>query len=641
MNTKKFLRISLIAGITGLLVSVPLFNSYTPTVFADGSWTQLGLSDRQVDVLADDPTNSNILYAGTDNGVYKSTDGGSTWNDTTEEGIAANVVAVAPSNHNVIYATRGNTGMQKSTDGGATWSNITNNLGTNDSGNEVILDVAVDPSDPNTAYVAFYQDHTVWKTTDGGNTWSSDDLGQDAYRIVIAPSDSSTLYLGVGNTTIYKSTDGGDNWDNPGNSGLGFGGGARGISVDPTDPNTIYVGTEGNGVYKSTDGGATFNFLSNSPSNYVGAALATDPNNSDTIYAQQTSGVAVSSDGGDTWTSLDSGDAPSSIQRVVVFANNPYDLYATSNSGGVYMYELQAPSPTPTSGPAIQIVANPSTSNVTVGTPFNVDVAVSETNGASTAFNAAQAIVSVSSNLSVTGIHNATSNACNFQYTKHPTTSDPSFAGAIYGNSSTGCTVYTMTLTPTSTGTGTITFSNDSIKAYADNSEILTGVQNGSYTINGITSPTPTSGLQQLTVTSPLQTYYLNNTYTLAGTKDANTTTVYVNGSSSGVTYPTSTTWQVSESLAALGENNTPSDNTFTIYGSNGTNQTATQTIDVSRHTLGDINGDGTVDLTDASLFAADWGKTDPSTFTYALSDMNDDGSIDLTDLSILAKLEQ
>ena len=58
-------------------------------------------------------------------------------------------------------------------------------------------------------------------------------------------------------------------------------------------------------------------------------------------------------------------------------------------------------------------------------------------------------------------------------------------------------------------------------------------------------------------------------------------------------------------------------------------------------HKLGDINGDGTVDLTDASLFAVDYGKTDPSTFTYPLSDMNNDGKVDLTDLSILANLEQ
>jgi Dockerin type I domain len=96
-------------------------------------------------------------------------------------------------------------------------------------------------------------------------------------------------------------------------------------------------------------------------------------------------------------------------------------------------------------------------------------------------------------------------------------------------------------------------------------------------------------------------------------------------------TLPTSTTWENAVTLS-LGDNN------FTLYGTDDeSNQTATQTITVGRHTLGDINGDGEVDLIDASLFAVDWDKT--SGLTYILSDMNDDGEVNLVDLSILAKL--
>ncbi len=290
-------------------------------------------------------------------------------------------------------------------------------------------------------------------------------------------------------------------------------------------------------------------------------------------------------------------------------------------------------SPTPTPVPNT-ITVSPSTSTVTVGQPFNATIAVS----GGTAFNAAAAHVALSSNLSITGIHSAPSPECNFQYTQTPTTSDPSFAGAIFGSSSTSCNVYTLTLTPNAAGTGTITLTNGSIKSYADNSEINTGVTNGSFTINAANAtPTPTPSLSGITFTSPSETY--NSTYTLTGTKDSSTTTVFINGSSTGVTYPTNTTWQVTETLT-LGANNTAGSNTFTVYGTDGTNQTATVTDTVSLHELGDINGDGVVDLTDASLFATDWGKTDISTFTYILSDMNGNGSVDLTDLSILAKLE-
>lgn len=127
-----------------------------------------------------------------------------------------------------------------------------------------------------------------------------------------------------------------------------------------------------------------------------------------------------------------------------------------------------------------KIAASPASIIATVGTPFTVDVLV---DGGGQAFNAAQATVSVSPNLSVTNLTNPSSNPCNFVYAQTPTTSDLSFAGAILGSSSNNCTVYTLTLTPLSSGTGTITFTNGSIKAYSNNGEILSSVKNGAYTL--------------------------------------------------------------------------------------------------------------------------------------------------------------
>lgn len=185
-----------------------------------------------------------------------------------------------------------------------------------------------------------------------------------------------------------------------------------------------------------------------------------------------------------------------------------------------------------------------------------------------------------------------------------------------------------MTLTPTATGTGTITFTNGSVKSYSDNAEILDGVTNASFTLGDGPTPTPTATLD-FAITNPLLTYKTN--FDLTGTKLSSITSIFVNGSDDDSEYPSSTTWKVPVTLN-LGDNN------FTIYGSDGTNNTASQTVNVNRHTLGDINGDGNIDLIDASLFAVDWDKTED--LTYILSDMNDDGNVDLTDLSILAKLQ-
>ncbi len=153
--------------------------------------------------------------------------------------------------------------------------------------------------------------------------------------------------------------------------------------------------------------------------------------------------------------------------------------------------------PTPTPTPFIGV--SPSSATVSAGTPFNVDVIV---DGGGQAFNAAQATVAVSSGLSVTGLHNPSSNACNFQYTQTPSVSNPSFAGAIYSSSSTNCNVYTLTLTPT--GDGTVTLTNASIKSYADSSEILSTVQNGTFTV-GTPTPTPTPSGTVATIDDSVQ----------------------------------------------------------------------------------------------------------------------------------------
>jgi hypothetical protein len=133
---------------------------------------------------------------------------------------------------------------------------------------------------------------------------------------------------------------------------------------------------------------------------------------------------------------------------------------------------------------------------------------------------------------------------------------------------------------------------------------------------------------------NPFTTDTYASEVTVTGTKDETITHIFVNGSETGVTYPTSTTWQATLSLPTLGTNS------FVVYGSDDqNNQTASQTLTVKKHTLADINGDGVVNIVDASLFAVDWGKT--SNLTYPLSDMDGNGSVDLTDFSILAKLEE
>jgi hypothetical protein len=329
----------------------------------------------------------------------------------------------------------------------------------------------------------------------------------------------------------------------------------------------------------------------------------------------------------------------------------------------------QAPSmPPPPAAPNIihslspvTLGAAPESANAVVGNPFSIDVTI-DSQGQQ--FNAAEATVTVSTNLSVTGISTPSTNPCNFVYTLTPTISDPSFAGAILAASSEQCNVYTLNITPLSTGTGTITFTNASIKAYTDNSEILSFVIDGSYALtnpaptNTPVPPTPiptntpvpptatpipptstsvptntpvptTSLLSAPSVVQPESPTYLSSAL-LQGTKTTSLTNVYVNDSTNAMTYPTNTTWESSVSLS-FGLN------TLTIYGRDSLdNQSASRSVAITRHRLGDISGDTFINLTDISLFAADWRKT--SNLNNNLSDMNNDSNVDLTDFSIIAK---
>lgn len=138
-------------------------------------------------------------------------------------------------------------------------------------------------------------------------------------------------------------------------------------------------------------------------------------------------------------------------------------------------------------------------------------------------------------------------------------------------------------------------------------------------------APLPTPTLSSL----PSASY--NSSINLSGTKTSTITTVFVNGSSSGVSYPDSTHWVDNNFPLSMGSN------TISIYGQDSSNNISpTSTTNISRHKLGDINGDDAVNLTDFSIFATDW-MLSGNNINNSLSDMNSDGVVNLTDLSIFS----
>jgi photosystem II stability/assembly factor-like uncharacterized protein len=281
----------------------------------------------RVSAIATDPSNAGVVYiGGAVGGVWKSTDGGASWAPkfpTNQGSFAIGALAVDPSNpQNVWVGTgepdnvmgpQGDTyfgmGIYRSTNGGSSWTKVG---GTTFDGC-FVADLAI--VDSNTVVAAVLEfpgvqnpacptaRRGVWRTTDGGSTWTKITLPNSSHQ---APSDfsqppgsPSTIYLATYFDGVYRSTDGGAGWTNIGVENL-----YRGVA-SAYDANTVYVAYADPvtknlaGVFKTLDGGTHWSGVvgpggPNSPCDYNppgprpicdnALTLAVDPTDSTTFF---------------------------------------------------------------------------------------------------------------------------------------------------------------------------------------------------------------------------------------------------------------------------------------------------------------------------------------------------------------------
>jgi photosystem II stability/assembly factor-like uncharacterized protein len=287
--------------------------------------------------IALEPGNPDVIYVGTGeskprnsasfgNGLYKSTDGGATWKHiglTNSERIAR--IVVSPSDPKVVfvgvlghvYGPHAERGVYRSTNGGETWERV---LYIDD--RHGVSELAMDPQNPNILYAGMWrferkpwthlsgsEQGGVFRSVDGGRTWSKVTKGLPKLlgRIAVqpAPSNSNVVYvLAESNDgTLFRSDDRGESFTTVYrnvdivNRGFYF----TKMRVDPTDENRVYAisGT----LLVSIDGGRNFRRISNS-THVDYHSLWIDPLNANRLWQSQDGGVAVSYDRGATWEPL-------------------------------------------------------------------------------------------------------------------------------------------------------------------------------------------------------------------------------------------------------------------------------------------------------------------------------------------------
>ncbi len=275
--------------------------------------------------------------------VYRTTDGGENWTQVLSGGNLFKDVIFDPKNTNTVYVASGFfdrqqleklEGVYKSTDGGTTWIQTNNGIR-----NFYVTNIKFDPNDSNTIWGTTgmipqfdtdveNQDGAIIVTRDGGMSWSevkrqrNNGSPQLYSALGISPTNPNIIYAGAFGI-FFKSADGGMTWTETGFGPLGSNAGHPiDITVNPNDENTVFVDSYVGGVFKSTDAGKTWitDAFGYSGTQANGVAVSPDSNK---VFATSRSGIFLSEDKGINWIPVGLGDV--GLDELQAVAPNPID----------------------------------------------------------------------------------------------------------------------------------------------------------------------------------------------------------------------------------------------------------------------------------------------------------------------------
>ncbi|HKR59879.1 MAG TPA: hypothetical protein VJS64_09085 [Pyrinomonadaceae bacterium] len=338
-------------------------------------WRSIGpanMGGRTADVegIPGDP--NTVFVASASGGLWKTVNGGVSWKPIFDRQgtISLGDIALAPSNPEVVWAGTGESntrnsvsfgdGVYKSTDGGKTWQH----MGLRDS--ERISAIVIHPQNPDIVYVGALghafgpnEERGVFMTTDGGRTWNRTlyiDKEHGVSDLDIDPANPNILYAGMWSFErkawthrsgsekggVYKSIDGGRSWNKLTN-GLPKLLGRIGIRVAPSNTNVVYaiVESKEGTLYRSDDRGETFKQVSKEPRivsrGFYYTTIRVDPTNENKVYAVAST-LFVSIDGGKTFRSI-TGRTHIDYHALWIDPRNPKRMWQGQDGGIAVSYD--------------------------------------------------------------------------------------------------------------------------------------------------------------------------------------------------------------------------------------------------------------------------------------------------------------
>jgi photosystem II stability/assembly factor-like uncharacterized protein len=264
---------------------------------AGKTWKHSGLENtRQIGRIIVDPKNPNVVFVAAlghaygpnpDRGVYRSRDGGATWQKVLfkNDDVGAIDLAFDPTNSQIVYATLWNvrrppwfiyapangpgSGIFKSIDGGTTWKEISEGIPIDGRGH---IGIALAPANHNRIYAAVdAREGGIFRSDDAGTTWirlSADkrlwDRGWYFGKVTVDPTNADIVY--VSNTSVYRSTDAGKTWTAI--KGAPGGDDYHQLWINPDDPKRMVLASDQGGIV-SVDGAVTWSSWYNQPTAQV------------------------------------------------------------------------------------------------------------------------------------------------------------------------------------------------------------------------------------------------------------------------------------------------------------------------------------------------------------------------------------